>query len=850
MAPEDNMPQKSPFAKLFDPDAQVDKQLQKIRDRIYYFAWSRDRRDEAKLDWVLSENGVNRNVHLRWIAEALSGLSRNHINGLPCWLHLVNRQISADFIRFIYSVNDLDILVDLKADHTEPNEAKLDTVVNLLHNANFKRYTRSARVRIHFPDKYPFQNLPVFNQHALDNIAVALDGFQQLAHLSVRVVPMQGPEVYELRLATFPFYPMSMTNWSIRMLNSTTYNWDVVGGEQLHHLNLAWELFQETGSLTATVNPPDGAKRPASHIDQVPGAKSVVDVPKKLVVNQKKNGSQKRKGRKLKALSAVTAPSTSKTAPEVTSDDPSLRSSSASLDHSKDHPPILVPGHDSGSGAELSHTKLPITGMPSQSAEEPSDPVSPAHNSIGTAQQPSSPASPTKLETTSGVKQNSASEVTDENVENDNIAEQNPCHANPIDTAPEDRVNSESPQEKTPSSSAPSSVTLGRDQSEDEAAIHNTVEETPQVETTMRGAGVESEKPVQKKRRNRKKGKKTQSTDTAAMPSNDESDQQLPVELEDNGSTIFISTVGAQGIFPISKGLDGILFNGQREFPLAEIVELERWTEDGGFLRYKRENGRRGIIQRNPDLDRVLRQKERMAAQESQRRAEKLLAKGKRKTKKVKEVMIRRKGDSNGLRRSVEDTKQLAGGREGSDLRRRFNEITGERLEKETTASQASTSEDSDSSDEDASSPEGQWSSPEQARYPQRESLIRHEHLDTNSVSHHRNPSSSFHAVGFSLPGSTTQVLMFPKEDDTGEDGSQVEHEDVEERGHADIGLSGTPATNSASAHQRHHQGRQMDEQHLIEELEDSGDCASVISQYGDEGPPSISDDESQNSAT
>lgn len=770
----DNMPQKSPFAKLFDPDAQNDRQLQKIRDRIYYFTWSRDRRDEAKLDWVLSENGVNRNVHLKWIAETSSGLNRNHIDRLPCWLHLVNRQISADFIRFIYSVNDLDILVDLKGDHTVPNEAKLDTVVNLLQNANFQRYTRSARVRIHFPDKYPSQNLPVFNQHALDNIAMALDGFQQLTRLSVRVVPMQGPEVYELRLATFPFYPMSMINWSIRMLNSTTYNWDVVGGEQLHHLNLARDLFLESGSLTATVYPPDSAERPISHIDQAPGAKGVVGVSKNPAVNEKKNGSQKRKVRKLKALSAVTAPSTSKTASEVPPEDSSLQSSSTSLNPSKDHRSISVSGHDLGSGTELSHTKLPILGMPGQSAGERTDPVPPAHNSFGTAQKSSHTASSTALETTSGVKQDSASEINDKN---DNTAEQDPCRANPIDTAPEELVNLESPQETSPISSAPSSVTLGRDQSDDEAAINDTVEGISQVEATMRGAGVDSEKPVRKKRRNRKKGKKIQSTDAAASPPNDDIGQQLPIESEDDGSTILISTIDPQRIFPISKTLDDVLFNGQRDFPLAEIVELERFPEDERFLRFKRANGRRGIIQRNSDLDRVLRQKERLAAQEAQRQAEKMIAKGKRNTKKVKEVMIRRKGPSDGLRRRVEDTKQLAGGRQESDLRKRFNEITGERLEREAPASEAST-EDSDSNDEDASSPEGQWSSPEQLRYPQRESSIHHEHLDTSSVSHH-----------------------------------------------------------------------QMDERHLVEELEDSGDCASVISQYGDEGSPSISDDESQNPA-
>ncbi|KKY32651.1 hypothetical protein UCDDA912_g07357 [Diaporthe ampelina] len=280
MATKDNMPQSSPLAKLFHSDARKDKELQRIRDSIYSFAWSRDRRDEAKLDWVLSENGVNRNVHLKWTDEASSGSKRNHIDGLPCWLLLVNKQISADFTRFIYSVNELDVLVDLKADHTILNEAKLDTIVKHLQNANFQCYTKSARVRIHFPDKYPFQNLPVFNQHALDNIAVALDALQQLTYLSVRVVPMQGPEVYELRLATFPFYPMSMTKWSIH-----------------------------------------DAEKSTVHINQVPGPKNVVDVPKKLVVGQKKNGSQKRKGRKLKALSAATAPSASKTTADVPSDD-------------------------------------------------------------------------------------------------------------------------------------------------------------------------------------------------------------------------------------------------------------------------------------------------------------------------------------------------------------------------------------------------------------------------------------------------------------------------------------------------------------------------------------------------
>lgn len=755
------MPQKSSFAKLFSSDAQDDRQLQKIRNRIYYFAWSRDRRDEAKLDWVVSENGVNRNVSQRWI-EGSPRSRRDHIDLLPCWLLLANKQISADFIRFIYSVNDLDILVDLKADHTKSNQDKLDKIVTLLQNANFQSFTRSARVRIHFPDKYPLQDLPVFNQYALDNIAVALDGFQQLTHLSVRIVPMQGPEVYELRLATFPFYPMSMTNWSIRMLNSNTFNWDFVGGEQLHHLNLAWDLFQETGSLTATVPAPDDAERSITRTDQASGAKDVVDVPKKVAVSQKKNGSQKRKGRKLKALTTTTA---SNTVMEVPSNASSLRSSSPSLDHSKHHRSVSVSVSGQDSSSEPFQSALPTTGIPHNSAREPADLAPTDHNAAGAACQISTSASSTKLENTSDMKHISGSEINDGAEKADN-AEQRPGLASPINTVPEENMNLEDQQEASPPSSAPSSVTLGRDQSEDEAAI-DTIEGTPQVETTMRGAGVNSDEPVKKKRRNRKKGKKTQLTDTAAIPSNDNSDQQIPAESEDNGRTFFLRTSDAQGFFSWCKNWETLLVDSKRTFPLGEIVELTR-TENERVLEYKRANGMSGFLARSSDLDRLLRQKERMAAQETERQAEKMRVKGKRKIKKVKEVLIRRKGSSNGLRRQVvEDKKQPTSGKQESDLRKRLKEITAQHHEEEAPVA-SDISEGDGSSDEDNLSQGDEWSSPERADYPPRHSQI-------------------------------------------------------------------------------HHQDHQIDEQHLVEELGDSDDGASVISHYGDEGPQSVSDDESEN---
>lgn len=839
------MAHRSPFAKLFDPDALKDERLQKIRDRIYYFAWSRDRRDEAKLDWVVSEYGVNRNVSQRWTDEAPSGRKRDRIDALPCWLHLVNKQISADFTRFIYSANDLDILVDLKGDNTKSNEAKLDKIADRLQNANFQRYTRSARVRVHFPDKCPFQKLPAFNQLALLKIATALDGFQQLKRLAVRVVPMQDPETYELRLATFPFYPMSMTNWSIRILNSRTYNWDVVGGEQLHHLNMAWELFQKTGSLDMSVHAPDDTEKQTTQVDQVSGAKGVLVGPKKPVVDQKMNGSQKRKNRKLKAHSAITAPSALKITSEVPSDDPPLRSSTPSSDPSKGLPSMSVLGQDSGSGAEPSQTIVSISGAP--------DSVPAGHDAARNADQ-SSPTATTKPRTASGVKQDSASEIHGESVEADSAAGQSMCAEDSIETAPEDRVNLEKPREISPSSSVPSSVTLGMDQSEFETAmidaVHYALNDGGLAETTMRGAGADSEKRVRKKRKNRKKSKKPKLTEMAGIPSNDDSGQQTPLEANDNGGPIFISTMDAQGVVQMDDNSDGIILNGNRGFPLAEIAELTRFAGDDRLLRYRRANGRRGLIYATPDVERLLRQKERVAAQETERKAEKMRTKEKRKTKKAKEVMIRRKGASDGLRRRVEDMKQMAGGKQESELRKRFSEITGDCHKTKGFASQNS-SEDFDSSDDDSSSLEEDQTPPEQAEDPRRDLSIQHERVDTSSVSSSRQSSSSAASprIRITLPA---KVFMFPVEDNPGEGGAQVEHQNPDEPGRAGIGYKfETALPKSHDQYQRTvsevagHRDQQMDEQNLVEELEDSDDCGSIVPNYGDEAPPSISNDES-----
>lgn len=202
----------SPLLKLFGVDRLgPGHSLQHIRDTIYSFAWSRIRRDDHKLDFVVSETGINRNVPERLVfgEDPYGAIRAPRMPPPPCNLLLVNKQVSKDFARYIYSVNDLEVDVDLKPLYTDEGQAALGKISTLLCNANMKRYTRNVRVRIHFPAKYANANLPAFNQSSLSEIALSLDDFQHLEHVTIRMVPGQGaPLDYELRLAVFPFYQM------------------------------------------------------------------------------------------------------------------------------------------------------------------------------------------------------------------------------------------------------------------------------------------------------------------------------------------------------------------------------------------------------------------------------------------------------------------------------------------------------------------------------------------------------------------------------------------------------------------------------------------------------------------
>lgn len=359
--------------------------LTKIRDLIYSYAWSRDRRDEQKFDFVVSQWGVNRNVPERFIPDTPYGISAfQHPEKLRCDLHLVNKEISADFRRFIYSVNDLEIDIDLKPERTKQAENELQKIVTLLQNPNFQEYTQTVRVRIHFPSRYPKKDLPVVNQETLDKVAHALDSFRQLQYLTIRVVPSQDKCFdYELRLAAFPFYLMHMTRWSLRILNLGTLKWDLIEGQRVQELDKAWELYQKTGNLSAATN--------GSSTVKITLPKDKASASTKATALSNLNGSQKRKHRKRKAnvtaldktissedgikflserAQATAEPDLQLPDIQPLSAPPSAAPASNMLSHAEDADPVGNNIHTS--------TNVPIIKPENMHASPPSPPISPS----------------------------------------------------------------------------------------------------------------------------------------------------------------------------------------------------------------------------------------------------------------------------------------------------------------------------------------------------------------------------------------------------------------------------------------------------------------------------------------
>lgn len=687
-----NKMQPSSLMKLFGDDP--DGKLQEARDKIYSYTWSRDRRDEGKLDWVLSQNGVNRNVPERFIEDTPYGSAAfKSIHELPCGLILTNKKISADFTRYIYSINDLEIDVDLKAIHTAENEAKLRRITTLLQNPNLVRYTRVVRVRIHFPDKYPFQALPGFNQRALEDIAITLDGFERIEHLVVRIVSMQGPMHYELRLASFPFYPMSFTDWSIRLLNDTASKWDIVGGEQLHQLNLAWEVYQTTESLTTQVNTRVTKENfvPDSQFFSVEG---IVSLPKKPVTAQQKNGSQKRKARKIRGGSAeATDTGFASTTPSV---------SASSHTSSPVRIPLNTDGPDSSSGTELleggasSQSRSTNLEPPVLLSQACPAPELPAISAVSPSQPPSPPLSPIKLLKLASAIDPSASGTSGEvavmpvdsvaSPENhDRTALTQPSTIVEDTAETNERTEFSKPQTSCPPSPAPSSAAAC--QSQDEAEGLSEAGGAPGGAAPLAGE-VDSTQPMQKKKRRtrRKKSNKSKAAGSPATPVESAKNQLVAYGVQLNGheneNENAITLENQTNIFEEPQGLQN--FNGNilwqfassPDVPLSELADLEPLTDS--FCMATKADGTKYLMHRTREASWYLRQKQRLSASQLEKEAQMRRAKEIRQSKKVKEVLIRRRAPSHILRRQVGDTKQQKVGKLSSGSKKSVNRLSND----------------------------------------------------------------------------------------------------------------------------------------------------------------------------
>lgn len=626
----------APFLKLFGPDP-IDplgnvRPLRNIRDKIFAYAWSRDRRDDHKLDWVVSQWGFNRNVPERHVPNTpYSTAAFQRLDELPCNLYLVNKQISKDFTRFVYTVNDLEIDVDLKAVYTKQGAAGLQNIVTRLQNPNFQKFTRTARVRIHFPAQYPVNNLPAFNHRALVDIAGSLDEFQQLAHLAVRVVPMQGQLLgYELRVAAFPFYPMRMTNWSIRTLNDTIfpYKWDILDGQQTRLLDKAWDLYQETGTLTASVHP-------CTTLQQLVSTESA---PSNIAAN--KNGSQKRKYRKMKAAGdapTVVASGTvdsSTTSPETMQSRPStpLNAQSCGAELAGDQSIIdEVAGHVTTADADAD-TDAPAT-SPELDAIGSSGTQQASLASAVSSSTPRTPAQPHSMEGATTRCSSSSGRIT--------------CILTPASSSAGAGMSVNAThnvyttgyemgesRESRPPSPAPSSVML--DMASDAQATPgcgNKKYGQDNVITRPSGNNAEQNR-VKRKQKNRKKAKKINTTKPAdaqsVADSIDHANAQDQLMIGSSDDEMYLDSCGHDDQVSSSP------------VNLANY-ELQVISSDTRFVCYHDPETRKiNILQRGAQVDRYLRQQERRRADVPKREAEQKQAREKRHSRKAKQLLLRR----------------------------------------------------------------------------------------------------------------------------------------------------------------------------------------------------------------
>lgn len=623
----------SPLLKLFGSDP-IDAlgnvhPLRNIRDKIYSYAWSRNRRDSQKLDWVVSERGFNRNVPERYFPDTPHGTAAfQRLDELPCNLHLVNKQISKDFLQFIYTVNDLEIDVDLKATSTKHDNAALNKIFHILRNNSFVNFTQNVRVRIHFPAKYPINNLPAFNFDLLNDIAWSLDQFQKLDRLTVRVVPMQGPLIdYELRVAAFPFYPMRMTNWSIRTFNDTISpcQWDILDEQQACLLDKAWAVYLESGSLTGSVD-----SEPV-HQQHACAGNAPSSIP------TKKKDSQKRKLRKRIAITEKAFAGTSSsvgrptTSPGTTQSRPGMPPSVQSCD------------------AEANSAQTTALKAASSVADADADVSAPAYNpdfaamesletlkgcSVVTA---SLPGTPTKRHNAEDAANSSASSTgrdsailtptgtsDDQNAPTQDVPQAD-CREHDIEQSEESLCFSE----------APSSTTLDMASDIHDAPDGGAEEEDEDgnVATQMPDNRKKQNLATGKRRKGKKKARKASQKSTGAQKADDSfvlTNSQDQLSKESSEDTIK----------SLASGHD----DDARESPFnLANVELHIVAANPKLVLYQDpETGTCRILQRDLRIERILRQQERRRVDCTKRAAEQKQARDKRQTRKAKQLLLRR----------------------------------------------------------------------------------------------------------------------------------------------------------------------------------------------------------------
>lgn len=593
--------------------------LQHIRDKIYSHAWSRIRRDDHKLDFVISERGINRNVPERSISsDYLYGAIRGPcMPPPPCHLHLVNKQVSKDFSRYIYSVNDLEVDVDLKPLHSNGGQIALDRLQNLLSNPNLKRHTRTVRVRIHFPAEYPASDLPSFNQASLNNIASALDAFQSLSYLAIRMVPGQGaPLDYELRVAAFPFYPMRMTNWTIRILNAQSfpYTWDLVDARKIVLLNQAYEAYQQTGSLTAPIvqNTTDTPRS---------GPKDQILDQSSSSVRQPTNGSKKRRSRKQRAaetakqvISPCTLTSVQSPGPQSTTNDPPQTDVEVQL---------LDP--------DKSHTH-PVAG--STAAEEQSlDPANTPHqvSSIEYPHPTSAPSPP--LSSTQEKELACAVGSTDSTVPS-------PTNSS-VDKIANDTLISEQAEDKLqqkhgPPSPAPSSVTLVPcDDDLPGEHVNNVIDAAGDFDGTIQLQQADKKRRSKKGRRNKTKSNAVQSAEL-----HHDTGSGGTVEFE-----VQRATIQPEQPKPLEDPALRLEEAAVEPSSSTNRFDLTRgkWSAVGdSHALFTPNTGTASFYARTPRIERYLRQQERLLAARSEAKKRQKQAKARNQTRKARQLLLRR----------------------------------------------------------------------------------------------------------------------------------------------------------------------------------------------------------------